>query len=185
MSALVALRSAIVADLEASIQDAHEVKPYGGRLNLGEIKRLTTRPKTILVAIVNGGGSDPLPDNQLRVEMLLTAFILAEDERGADRDMVALSLAEQVIARVALWPWAGIAKARRPEDVKFESLYSGDIDRRGVALLAVTWKQSLPIGIDRFTAERARLGWPDRLDPDGLSVAGAVYGAPDTETGHG
>ncbi|MEM1284948.1 MAG: hypothetical protein AAGH43_06140 [Pseudomonadota bacterium] len=181
MSALVALRSAIVADLRASVSDARTVEAYGGKLNLGEINRVTTRAPAILIAIVNGAGSEPLANNQLRVEMLLSAFVIAEDKRGQDRDVMALSIAEQVIARVALWSWTGIAKARQPEDVKFESLYSGDIDRRGVALLAVAWKQSLPIGIDRFTAERDALDWPEHLDPDGLTIAGSTHGAPDPE----
>jgi hypothetical protein len=183
MSALVALRSAIVTDFEAAIPDAKAVEPYGGKLNLAEINRLTTRAPAILVAMVTGGSSDERPANQWQVEMLISAFVIAEDKRGTDRDAVALSIAEQVIARVAAWPWRGTAQSRQPTDVKFESLYSGKLDRSGVALLAVTWKQSLPIGTDRFEAERIAAELPDHTDPNGLTVTGSSYGATDPEGG--
>lgn len=183
MSAFIALRSAIVADLEASITDAKAVEPYGGKLNLGEINRVTTRAPAILVALVNGGSSDERANNELQVEMLISAFVIAEDKHGRDRDEVALSIAEHVLARVAEWAWRGTARSTAPADAKFESLYTGDLDRHGVALLAVTWKQSLPIGTDRFEAERVAAELPDHADPDGLTVSGAAFGASDPEDG--
>jgi hypothetical protein len=133
--------------------------------------------------MVTGGSSGERANNQLQVELVLAAFILTEDKRGTDRDAVALAIAEQVIARVAAWPWRGTAQSRQPTDVKFESLYSGKLDRSGVALLAVTWKQSLPIGTDRFEAERVAAELPDHADPDGLTVSGAAYGVEDPDGG--
>lgn len=181
MSALVTLRSAIIADLEASITDANTVEAYGGRLNLGEIKRITKRPPAILLALVNGNSSAQEAADPIRVDMLISAFVIAEDERGRDRDVVALSIAEQVITRAAKWQWRGTVQASAPSDLKLESLYSGELDRKGVALLAVAWKQTVPIGTDRFEAERLAADLPDFADPDGLAIAGAADGIADPE----
>lgn len=181
MSALVTLRSAIVADLEASIEDANTVQAYGGRLNLSEIKRITMRPPAVLVAMVNGSSSTQEAADPIRLDMLITAFVIAEDERGRDRDVVGLSIAEQVMTRVAAWQWRGTAQAGAPSEAKLESVYSGEIDRNGLALLAVTWKQGVPIGTDRFEAERLTAELPDFADPDGLTVTGNADGVPDPE----
>lgn len=181
MSALVTLRSEIVAKLEAAIEDANTVEPYGGRLNLGEIKRITARPPAVLVALINGNSSKEEAADPIRVDMLISAFIIAEDKPGVNRDAVALSIAEQVVAQVAAWPWRGKAQASAPNELKLESLYSGELDRTGVALLAVTWKQTVPIGIDRFEAERIAAELPAFADPEGLTIAGAADGVADPE----
>jgi hypothetical protein len=41
----------------------------------------------------------------------------------------------------------------------------------------------LPIGTDRFEAERIAAELPDHTDPNGLTVTGSSYGATDPEGG--
>ena len=176
MSALVDLRTAIVLALETEVTGATEVESYGGRLNLDEVNRVTKRTPAVLVAVVNGGSADGRANGQLELKAQIAAFVLTEDARGNDRDAAALSVAEEVIISVAGWSWKGAGKAKMPKDVKLESLYSGKLDRRGVALLAVSWTQIVPIGRDRFEVERE--GLPDHLNPDGLTIMGALDGAP-------
>ena len=185
MSSLVALRQAVITDVKAAVTDAKTVEPYGGALNLEEVGRMSKRSPAVFIAVVAGGGSLTAPGGEIRLIAKFAAFVLVADGREMERDALALSVTEQVLACVGAWRWKGTASASQPDKITLQSLFSGKLARNGITLMGASWEQTLPIGEDRFRAEHAALEWPDHLDPDGLSVAGAAHGVADPESGHG
>jgi hypothetical protein len=95
------------------------------------------------------------------------AYIMAIDAQGADRDETAMHLVGAVGALVVgnLWSREDLDD---PKDIRAENLYSGTLDKRAVALWAVTWSQqwtpqdAAASGLDLFL--RAHVEWDINQD---------------------
>lgn len=136
---LLALRQAVVDDLKVALPGVTVVAHRGRFDNAAEIQRFATKAPTVLVACVGfkpfnpGGGLV-----QLRARMVL--FVITRDAPQLERDAGALALAEAIELRVPGNTWA-LDSLSAPTDIEARNLYSGQIDKLGVALWAITFDQ--------------------------------------------
>lgn len=139
---LIGLRSAIVADITSKIPDFHTVQAHGGTFDKDELKRIALKSPACLVALMGGplareGGS---PTG----EPTLFAFVVTGGSSSTKRNRAAIILVEEVIRLVANNSWK-YECAQAPNGMRMDNLYSGEIDKEGVALWSVSWSQRTDI----------------------------------------
>jgi hypothetical protein len=132
-------RQAIVDGLKAALPGV-TVAAHRGRFDsAAEIQRFAVKAPQVLVACVgfkpvsSGGGLV-----QLRGRWVV--FVITKDAPKLERDAGALALAEAIELCVEGNTWA-LDSLSAPTDIEARNLYSGAIDKNGVALWAVTFDQ--------------------------------------------
>lgn len=145
MSSMVGLRDAIVTNIAAEIPAFQVVRPYGGTFNREELQRLALKAPACLLVMMGGNidreGGSPILDGSD-----IIAFIVTRGSSETKRDEAAIVLSELVAGLAARNSWLWQC-ARAPEGIQIQNLYSGAIDKLGVALWAVKWSQRLDIDV--------------------------------------
>ena len=77
----------------------------------------------------------------------LAAFVITADKRRLPKEEAALALVEALLALINGHRW-GLSAITAAQNVKAENLFSGRVDKQGVALWAVTWDQAIRVGED-------------------------------------
>jgi phage gp37-like protein len=135
-------RNAIVQSIQVALPALKDCQAHGGRFDLQELQRWSRRAPAVLVSAVQ---VPVVADNQTRhVQVRWVAYVVTRDTPGATRDVAALDYTEALLRCVKGNRW-GLDNTQRPENVAAENLYSGQADRQGVALWAVSWQQGLAL----------------------------------------
>lgn len=134
------VRSAIVATIAQNLPALKSCAPHGGRFDLQELQRWSMQAPAVAVSAVQIPGVANDETNQVRVRWV--AYLIVKDAPGVTRDVVALDYTEALLrlARGNTW---GLDNLQRPESLAADNLYNGQSDRKGMALWAVSWQQSV------------------------------------------
>lgn len=141
---LTGLRTSIIDSIAANISAFQTVQSHGGKFNSLELKRLALKSPAALVAVL--GGPLDREGTQAVGGVRLAVFIVTRGTSEDQRDSAALILVEAVAGLVSENKWA-YADAKAPESMRIDNLYSGVIDRQGVALWSVSWVQRADLAI--------------------------------------
>ena len=135
-------RDAIVASIKAAVPGLYTCESHGGRFDAAELGRYSKLAPAVLVAAVS---VPTLSDGKDQIaEVRWAAFIVTRDTPSATRDVAALDYAEAVMRTVKLNRW-GLDNAQKPERLAADNLFSGQLDRKGIALWAVSWQQGVSL----------------------------------------
>jgi len=142
---IVDFRQAVADAIKTKLPDLRECRPYGGRFDLGELAAVSARAPAVFVAVLRSSGNAAYGDGRRQIPLNMAAYVVTADSRDADRDETALNLCE------ILQGWIphnrfGTAQCADPGEVRWANLYSGRARGKGVALMAVTWRQDLVVG---------------------------------------
>jgi len=146
------VRQAIVAALARALGPSVTVEAHGGRFDRAELARYSKRAPAVLVAAMGMPRVEERP--RARPAVQFAAFVMCRDAPGAPRDTQALTLTEALVRLVPGNTWEQ-GNAQRPEQVSAENLYSGEIDRLGIAMWAVSWRQVINLSTLRDASELA------------------------------
>lgn len=146
---LVALRTSVIDYLTANMPQFKTVQAHGGKFNREELKRIAMKSPAALVSVLGGGLQRE--STQAVGEMALTVFIVTRDTSSTKRGEDVLTLAETVAGHVMDNAW-DYAEATAPKNGRIDNLYTGKIDRDGVALWSVSWRQRADLAIFDHTA---------------------------------
>lgn len=146
------IRTAIITDLSAQgLGDA--VTAHPGRLTVEELKSFTIKGRA---AVLVGCLGVPRVEDTANLPALVLSFavyVIALDKPGTPRDVTAMTLASAVALRVSRNLW-GREDLDDPTDIRADNLYSGTIEKRAVALWAVTFRQAwTPNSLDLSTLD--------------------------------
>lgn len=142
-----ALKSRLEAPALTGVRDV-EIAP--GRFDVTEIERQSMRPPALRICFVGALRSKAKPNEQRLFDGAFSVFIVTEHKGRASSGA---KLAEEVFTRLNLWPAAAeVRGAGVPREFRIDALYTAEIDRRGIALHAVSWVQSLRLGQDEIDA---------------------------------
>lgn len=140
------LLSALTAGLSAKLPALGACEAHRGQVTGAEIARLSKRTPAVLTTCVGAAGVSEAGDGRADADLRLAAFVLAGDRSGLPRDRGALAVVEGILEWLPRFhPGAGLI-AGPPEQIRAENLFSGELDRAGVALWAVSWRQTLRLG---------------------------------------
>lgn len=135
-------RDAIVTAIDAGIPELYRCEAHGGRFDLGELQRWSKQAPAVLVAAVS---VPDLADGPTRIATVRwVAYLITKDTPQATRDVAALDYAESLLRLVRNNEW-GLDNTQKPQRLAAENLYSGTIDRHGIALWAVSWTQGVSL----------------------------------------
>lgn len=147
---LPALLDAIATDLRALLGDrAAVVEVHAGRFSAAELRRYAGRAPAVLVACLRVSELDQAGAERQSAALSLAAFVVAADRDGTPRAAVALDLAGRVLAALSLRAWPGIPERDQrvidPTTAAAENLYAAELDTQGIALWAVSWRQTFTL----------------------------------------
>ncbi len=145
-------RNAIAGHIKGLLPHLRECRPHAGRFDLAELKRLAARTPAVYIAILGVPQSENPGSGELDLELAMAAHIVTADTRGLARDVSALNLAQTLISRIYGNRW-GVKWAFPAQKVKGQNLYSGNIDRVGVAMWGVSWRQKVRLGESSWADE--------------------------------
>ena len=148
---------AVAAEIKVWIPDLRTCDVHDGRFDLAELKRRTLQTPAVLVSCLGTVSVTDQGDESLNALRHWAAFILTGTLPGLTRGDGARNLVdalEILILRGVLrtdeitgeqslsnrWGLKGVGPA---EQVRSQNLYGGTIDKQGVALWIVSWRQSL------------------------------------------
>ena len=135
-------RDAIVAAIKAALPDLYTCEAHGGRFDLNELTRWSRKAPAVLVAAVSVPAISDGPTNNAEVRWV--AYLITRDTPEATRDVAALDFSEALLRLVRKNTWQ-LDNTQNPQRVAAENLYSGQIDRHGIALWAVSWQQAVSL----------------------------------------
>lgn len=140
-------RAAVVTTIKTAMPALRECETQFGRLNLEELQTSSIPAPAVRVALLK---VRPLaqPSGKLDLQLSCAAFVAAE---GRDRDAAAWSMAEGMAVLLQSTQMWGLSKISIPSEIEIQPLLTIGALRRGVAIIAIEWSQSLrEVGNDVF-----------------------------------
>jgi len=108
----------------------------------------------VRMAILGVPQMEEVSDERLRVHLSCALFVITRDAPGLPRDMAALNITEELIRMISLNQWGVTRQAGfgvlLPTRLQADNIYSAQIDRQGVAMWAISWRQTLILGESAF-----------------------------------
>lgn len=159
----VVVRDRIVAELARRMTAVRSVEAHGGTFDLDEVKRFALAAPAVRVAMLGLGRVSRYGTGELLAPVNFAAVCVARDEAKAGVGVIPKDIGCAAIAAQAAlivdgnrWGWSAEPGAPgmvgAPDDLQAENLYSGQIDKTGVALWQVTWTQTIRLGANRNEA---------------------------------
>lgn len=170
MAGLLTHRAELVKSLRQVLPGRIHIEAHGGKFDLAELKRYSTRAPAVLIAILRAGDAGT---TQPRAEVRCAAYLVIKDTRDEVRDAAHLLLADRLMQLLRRTPLPDAGKASQ---LTWDNLYSGYADEEGIALGAVSWRQ--PLVLDQDLAPQALADFntlfatDDALPPDGDASRG-------------
>lgn len=161
-------RQAVIDRLKATIREAREVDKYGGVFSEEEVRRRIINAPAIYVSALGirpNGEAIHTGESYDRVEM--AAYVFAANFGQSDAETVGWELAAKI--RLQLSGRHFLSGTGMATDVGVNNLWTGDLDKRGVSIMAVTWQVEMVLGYD-WLSEDLDVGADDFKFPSTLSV---------------
>lgn len=166
---LLAFRTAIVTGFTTALPAVKDIKEHAGRFDEAEIKRFATAAPAVRVALLELGDVKALRSGEAAIDVRCGAFIATKDTQAQKRDKGALAIVGELAKAIPENTW-GLEYAQNPKTIRASNLYSGSIDRLGIALWAITWNQQVHLGgidpttLDAFTKFHAEYDVAQTVD---------------------
>lgn len=141
---LIEARDAIVTALTPKLGEMRTVEPHGGRFTGKELALLLGKAPCTLVACLGIQGYALAGRERRDCNLRWVAYCLANDKDGQPRDVLAMETAYRIVELLPGQHWGLEERNCKPpelDSIRAENLYTGDIDRKRIALWAVTWSQ--------------------------------------------
>jgi hypothetical protein len=140
-------RKAVAAGIRSRITGLRECSPHAGRFDLAELRRISSRTPAVYVAILGIPGIHEAPTGEKDLELAMGIYVVAGDRDGITRDVAAVNIVEALTLLIPGNHW-GMSDVFAAGSVKASNLYSGDVDRRAVALWGISFRQTVRTGED-------------------------------------
>lgn len=136
------LLHAIQNDIRVHLPRLSSCAVHDGRWDLAEVKRWSNRTPTALIAWLGTTRTDTPGVAWTDCEQQLAVTIMTRDQGNLPRGVAARNLVDSLLLYIprARWGLGGVGQAT---DLRAQNLYSGQIDKHGVAMWTVMWRQML------------------------------------------
>ena len=139
------LLTAIAAELLGRLPGLSSCEVHDGKWDAAELMRWTVRTPAVRVAWLGAARTQTPGEAWTDCSQQLAAYVLTRDQEDLPRGTAARNLVDWLLLYLPRTRWglsssAGIGAAT---DLRAENLYSSAVDKTGVAMWAVTWRQAL------------------------------------------
>lgn len=144
-------REVVCADIYGLLPQLAECRKHPGRFDAAELKRISAKTPAVLVALLGILKIAEAGTGERDVDCALAAYVVTADRRGMPRDVAAVNLVDVLTDHIYDYRFGVVCGPG--EEVKAKNLYSGDIDRNGVAMWGISWKQTVRVGKNRYAED--------------------------------
>ena len=142
------LLEAIAVDVGARLTALSSCQVHDGKWDEAELKRWTVSTPAVLIAWLSTTRTETPGEAWTDCSQQLAAYVVTRDQGELARGTAARNLVDWLLLYIPRARWgfssassaAGIGPA---EDLRAENLYSDTVDKTGVAMWVVTWRQEL------------------------------------------
>lgn len=159
---------------DAFLPDNVNVYLHIGRFGANEISRYAIRCPALVLAVA-GAENVVRVGGAYRAPMTVTAFCIGKEITTEDRGSMALTVADVFMEYLLFGTLP--EDGSTPSDIDLENGYSEQLDKFGLALFAVTFKQQVQVDrrvsweeLDDFLLFRGTYDLPDSIDGDDETV---------------
>ena len=140
-----ALLAGIAAGVREALPGLKTCAVHDGRFRAAELGRWALRAPAVLVAWLGTPKTETPGVLWTDCDHQFGAFVVTRDSPGLKRGQAARSIVYVLLLLLprARWGFFSAAGIGAAEQVRAANLYSGEVDKAGVALWAVTWRQAL------------------------------------------
>ncbi|MAK91782.1 MAG: hypothetical protein CMI13_11170 [Oleibacter sp.] len=138
------VRSSIVTTIKNALPQLKTCSAHAGRFNLQELTRISHNSPAVFVACLGFTGTSGVGETSSTAAW--AAYIVTAERSAADRDTTALKIASALATFMDGQTWDDDNVVEEPQNVSGQNLYSAALDKSGVALWAVTWRQAITVG---------------------------------------
>lgn len=158
---LVKLRQAVVDEFAARLPTlagkAVKVQPHAGRFDAAELLRVATQAPAVLVGVLALADiSETCAEVSCTCQVV--AIVVCKDAPGLPRDVAALALVQELAKIVPGNCW-GTAGEQAPESIRADNLFSASVDKAGVAMWGVAWRQRAVVASTSGAESEDGLAW--------------------------
>ncbi len=136
----------VTAELKALLAElVTDVETHPGRFTEEEIRYIARAPRAVRVAVediletkINAMGK------KKQHTVAVFAVVICSDQQGPDRAQSAIDIVEKLISVIYRNRWN--SDAYQPvldNSISAQNIYSGETERSGIAMWAVTWNQTI------------------------------------------
>lgn len=177
MNGLDTLRDAIVATLHAAFPVLPSVEGHGGRFDLPELQRMGAQTPALRVVVLQVPEAMDSAAGSFDLAAEIAVFVVTRDAPQKPKDAAALATVSQLLTVIPGNRW-GLDFIDHPETVRADNLYSAPLDKVGIALWAISWRQIVRLERDGVEAALVDLKTfvtdyylPPVTDPPGTPAA--------------
>lgn len=161
------LLAAVCSEILAALPALKTCDVHNGEVDVEEIRRWSRAAPAVLVAVLDARRIAAPGERWTDVEQHLAAYILTRDAPRLPRGEAARNIVDQLLLVLPRARWGaagpGIGEAR---GIQARNFYSGKVDRMGIALIEMRWRQTLRLeaAVDEYCPET----------PDDVRIRGEV-----------
>jgi len=151
MAVLLATTRNQIADfIKAQLPSLKTCEPHGGRFDLEELRRWGKKAPAVLVAMTDA--SEAQLAQGVETTATYVIFVITRDTVAALRDVAAINLVQGILTMLPgqVWPPAEEEAENpfvaEPERVSAQNFFSTALDAEGVAMWAISFRQTVSLG---------------------------------------
>lgn len=139
---LTEIRQNMVDQLASQLPALKTCQPHAGRFDAAELRRVAAQAPALFLAVLQIPNLTLNGNNTRVLELSLGAFLATRDQPHYPRDTQMLDLVEQLLQLLPKAKWQdGRVRSVEPASINARNLYSGELDKSGIALWLVSWTQ--------------------------------------------
>lgn len=139
------LLNAIKTAIKTALPELRRCDVHGGRFDLAELKRIAIQTPAVLVSLLAAPETKPKETEERDIELSIGLYVVTSDKVSLPRHLSVINIVEALLILIPINDW-GLKKISEPTDINAQNLYSGDIDKHGITLWAISFKQKVRVG---------------------------------------
>lgn len=140
---------AIQAGVNAALPALKRCEVHGGRFDLKELRRVATKTPAVFVSLLAAPEIKVVVTGERDVTLSIAIYIITADKPRLPRNVSAINILQALLLLIPINDW-GLKKINPPELITAQNLYSGDVDKHGIAMWAISFKQTVRLGKDIY-----------------------------------
>ena len=153
--------TAVKNAIDTALPELRRCEVHGGRFDLVELKRIATQTPAVFVSLLSTPDVRQKETEEKDIDLIIGIYVITSDKIQLPRHISAINIVETILRLIPINGW-GLTKISTTSDINAQNLYTGEIDKHGIAMWAISFKQTLRVGTDIW------------LDPNGV-LPSTVY----------
>ena len=145
MGAITDALTTITAGIAQALAAEVDVQEHPGRFTEEELTQILLKQRSVRVAVEQIPALEVESSGVRKAEIQFSAVVICADRKGVDRHQEALNIVETLASLIPYATWGDRQRFRavEPKNITADNLYSGDIRGKGIAMWALSWKQTI------------------------------------------